>query len=86
MCLAEVPIEIRKAIGTAERYPTPLKLACDNFKADLGLDTPDQDCHEPADFAIIATIGPKGLCSTLSELEASVRQGETRPHHHSSPV
>lgn len=48
------------AIGTVERFHTPLRSAYDKIRRDLARDVSDEECLDMAVFAINATIGPEG--------------------------
>lgn len=56
--LDETPIKVRGAIGTAERYHAPLRLAYERIRTEAGVDTSDQKCLQLAVFSINSTIGP----------------------------
>lgn len=62
--LEEAQIETSSAIGAAEWYCAPLRLAFEKFRVDTDRETSYQDCLQLLVFAVNRTMSPEGLCPT----------------------
>lgn len=75
----QAPIETPSATRPVKGYHVPLRMAFEWIRANTDRQTADQECLQPAVFAINCTVGAERLCPALSVLGSFPRPARKTP-------